>query len=125
VRALHLRARRALAEYDRRRCLPTPDQRERHRKALERFLDCLLRQDAAGLEAILAESVRTVTDAAGEYTALATPLVGRARVARLYPGYLTGHSKAPSGGGLGVWEAARAGWWLRAYQRTGCIGVGA
>jgi hypothetical protein len=37
-----------------------------------------------GLEAILAESVHTVTDAAGEYTALATPLEGRARVARLY-----------------------------------------
>ena len=41
-------------------------------------------QDARGLEALLAESVQTVTDAAGEYTALATPLVGRARVARLY-----------------------------------------
>jgi RNA polymerase sigma factor (sigma-70 family) len=84
IRILHLRARRALEEYDRNRCIPTAELRERHRTALERFLGCLAAQDAKGLEALLAESVHTVTDAAGEYTALATPLVGRARVARLY-----------------------------------------
>jgi RNA polymerase sigma-70 factor (ECF subfamily) len=84
VRVLHLRARRALEAYDAERCIPTPALQERHRAALQRFLDCLLAEDATGLEAILAESVRTVTDAGGEYTALATPLVGRARVARLY-----------------------------------------
>ncbi len=84
VRVLHLRARRALEAYDRARCIPTPELRERHRAALQRFLDCLLAQDARGLEALLAESVHTVTDAAGEYTALATPLAGRDRVARLY-----------------------------------------
>jgi RNA polymerase sigma-70 factor (ECF subfamily) len=84
VRVLHLRARRALEEYDKVRCIPTPELRERHRSALERFLGCLLAQDARGLEAILAESVHTVTDAAGEYTALATPLAGRERVARFY-----------------------------------------
>ena len=84
VRVLHLRARRALEAYDRARCLPTAELRERHAAAPRRFLDCLLAQDLRGLEALLAESVRTTTDAAGEYTALATPLVGRARVARLY-----------------------------------------
>ena len=84
VRVLHLRARRALEAYDGQRCIPTAELRERHREALQRFLDCALAGDAAGLEALLAESVRTVTDAAGEYTALATPLEGRARVARLY-----------------------------------------
>jgi len=84
VRVLHLRARRALEEYDKARCIPTPELRERHRVVLQRFLDCLLAQDARGLEAILTESVHTVTDAAGEYTALATPLVGREKVARLY-----------------------------------------
>jgi RNA polymerase sigma-70 factor (ECF subfamily) len=84
VRVLHLRARRALGAYDAARCIPTPELRERHRAALQRFLDCLLAGDVRGLEAILAESVRTLTDAAGEYTALATPLDGRARVARLY-----------------------------------------
>jgi RNA polymerase sigma-70 factor (ECF subfamily) len=84
VRVLHLRARRALEAYDKERCIPTPELRERHRVALQQFLDCLLAQDARGLEAILAESVHTVTDAAGEYTALATPLAGREKVARLY-----------------------------------------
>jgi RNA polymerase sigma-70 factor (ECF subfamily) len=84
VRVLHLRARRALAAYDRNRCLPTPELRERHRVVLQRFLDGLRARDAAGLEALLAESVETVTDAGGAYTALATPLSGRARVARLY-----------------------------------------
>lgn len=84
VRVLHLRARRALEEYDRSRCVPTPELRERHRVALQGFLACLLTQDARGLEALLAGSVQTVTDAGGEYTALTTPLVGRARVARLY-----------------------------------------
>jgi RNA polymerase sigma-70 factor (ECF subfamily) len=84
VRVLHLRARRALEEYDENRCIPSPEVKERHRAVLQEFLDCLSRQDARGLEALLLESVRTVTDAAGKYTALATPLDGRARVARLY-----------------------------------------
>lgn len=84
VRVLHTRARTALAAYDRSRCIPTPELQARHRGALDRFLDCLLAQDASGLETLLAESVHTVTDAAGEYTALATPLAGRARVARFY-----------------------------------------
>lgn len=84
VRVLYLRARRALEAYDEVRCIPTPELRERHRVVLQRFLDCLVAQDTQGLEAILTESVLTVTDAAGEYTALATPLAGRARVARLY-----------------------------------------
>ena len=84
VRILQLRARRALAPYDEARCIPTPELRARHQAALQRFLDCLQAQDARGLEALLAEGVETVTDAAGEYTALATPLAGRERVARLY-----------------------------------------
>jgi RNA polymerase sigma-70 factor (ECF subfamily) len=84
VRVVHLRARKALRAYDESRCIPTPELRERHRAALQQFLDCLQAQDARGLETLLTESARTVTDAAGEYTALATPLDGRARVARLY-----------------------------------------
>jgi RNA polymerase sigma-70 factor (ECF subfamily) len=84
VRVLHLRARRALAAYDEARCIPTPELRARHQAALQRFLDCLQAQDARGLEALLAEGVETVTDAAGEFTALATPLAGREKVARLY-----------------------------------------
>jgi len=84
VRVLHLRARKALEGYDRSRCIPTPELVARHRAALEQLLGCLLAQDAAALETLLAESARTVTDAAGEYTALASPMLGRARVARFY-----------------------------------------
>ena len=84
VRVLHLRARRAMETYDRARCVPTPELRARHRAALERFLSCLLSQDVDALEALLAESVRTVTDAGGEYTALRAPLAGRTGVARFY-----------------------------------------
>lgn len=84
VRVLHLRARRAMEGYDRARCIPTPELREKHRLALERLLACLLAQDAPALETLLAESARTETDAAGEYTALAAPMQGGARVARFY-----------------------------------------
>jgi len=84
VRVLHLRARRAMEAYDQRRCVPTAELRERHRAALEGFLAALLAQDVKAAEAWLAESARTVTDAAGEYTALAAPLAGQARVARFY-----------------------------------------
>jgi len=84
VRVLHSRARTALEAYDQSRCIPTPELQAQHRGALDRFLGCLLTQDARGLEALLAESIHTVTDAAGEYSALATPMAGRARVARFY-----------------------------------------
>ena len=84
VRVLHLRGRRALADYDRDRCVPDAALRARHADALERLHRSLLAQDAKALEALFTESVRTVTDANGEYTALAQPIVGRARVARFY-----------------------------------------
>jgi len=84
VRVLHLRGRRALADYDRDRCVPDAALRLRHREALERLHRCMLAQDTAGLEALFTESVHTITDANGEYTALAKPMSGRARVARFY-----------------------------------------
>ena len=84
LRVLHLRARRAMASYDRSACAPGPELRARHRATLERFLQCLLAEDAGTLEALLTESVRATTDAAGKYTALTTPLHGRAAVARLF-----------------------------------------
>jgi RNA polymerase sigma-70 factor (ECF subfamily) len=84
VRVAHLRARRALEPYEAARSVPTPDLVARHRSVLEQFLASLLAQDARALEALLADAVETRTDAAGEYTALAVPLAGRSRVARLY-----------------------------------------
>jgi RNA polymerase sigma-70 factor (ECF subfamily) len=84
TRVVHLRARRALADYDLARCVPTAELRERHRAVLGKFLGALLAQDTETVESLLAESVATETDAGGEYTALATRLTGRARVARFY-----------------------------------------
>ncbi|MEW6269333.1 MAG: sigma-70 family RNA polymerase sigma factor [Thermodesulfobacteriota bacterium] len=82
VRILHHRARRALAGYDRARCVPDAALAQRTRAALDALMGCLARQDARGLEALLVTDARTVTDAGGEYTALREPMVGRARVVR-------------------------------------------
>ncbi len=84
VRITHHRARRAMRAYDHDRCHPTAARREQTQQALEALLRCLLSQDAAGLEALLSDAVRTTTDGGGEYTALATILVGRAKVATLH-----------------------------------------
>jgi RNA polymerase sigma-70 factor, ECF subfamily len=84
VRVLHLRARRTLASYDLTRCIPTDELRVRHQAALEQLLGALGAQDGRALEDLLAETVRTVTDGGGEYTALPAPLICRSRVARFY-----------------------------------------
>ena len=83
VRVLHHRARRRLAaaHADPR---PRGDVAAATERALQAFLDCLARQDVRGLEALLTESVRTVTDGGGEYTALRGPLAGRGRVIRFH-----------------------------------------
>ena len=84
VRITHHRARRAMRAYDRERCRPSAALRERTGAALQQLVRCLLSQDAAGLEALLADSVRTIADGGGEYTALHGPLEGRAKVAQLH-----------------------------------------
>jgi RNA polymerase sigma-70 factor (ECF subfamily) len=84
VRVVHHRARRAMAAYDRDRCVPTPERVEHTRHALEGFLRALVAGDAAAIEALLADSVRTLTDGGGEVTALHAELEGRTAVARLY-----------------------------------------
>jgi RNA polymerase sigma-70 factor (ECF subfamily) len=83
VRVLHHRARRQLAAA-RPAARPLRALAAQTRQALEGLLDCLVRQDAAGLRALLAASVRTVTDGGGEYTALRAPLAGVARVVRFH-----------------------------------------
>jgi RNA polymerase sigma-70 factor (ECF subfamily) len=84
VRVTHARARRAMDAYDRARSVPTPERVARHRRALEGFLSALFSEDLGAVEAWLAESARTLTDAGGEYSALARVLCGRERVARFY-----------------------------------------
>lgn len=83
VRVLHHRARRRLAAVH-----PAPrplrDLVAPTRQALQAFVDCLMRQDVGGIEALLTESVRTITDGGGEYTALHAPLAGIERVVRFH-----------------------------------------
>jgi hypothetical protein len=81
---MHLRARRAMAGYDRARSRPTAAVAERTRGALTRLVGALVAQDVAAVEAALAESVRTVNDGGGEFFAARVPVVGRAKVAGLY-----------------------------------------
>ena len=84
VRIVHHRARRGMARYEWARRPPTAELCERTRRTLEQFLTCLVRQDVAGVEALLAEGVRSLADGGAEYTALRTPLVGRKRVAAFH-----------------------------------------
>jgi RNA polymerase sigma-70 factor (ECF subfamily) len=84
ARVLHHRARQTMRDYDRDRRIPTRALQDETRRVLEQFMACLARQDLRGVEALLADSVRTVTDAGGRYTALRTPLVGRSKVAHFY-----------------------------------------
>lgn len=83
VRVLHHRARRTLERFDV-EAVASPDVRERQRSALEKLLVCMINQDAAGMEALLTEDVRSLTDGGGRYTALPAPLVGKAPVIRFH-----------------------------------------
>jgi RNA polymerase sigma-70 factor (ECF subfamily) len=86
VKTTHLRARRALAAYDRDRRRPTPEARRQAAQVLGRFLSCLAEGDAAGLEALLADGVRALSDGGREFSAARRPVVGRDNVARLLLG---------------------------------------
>jgi RNA polymerase sigma-70 factor (ECF subfamily) len=83
VRVLHHRARRTLARFDV-EVVASRAVRERQRAALEKLLRCMVDQDAAGMEALLADGVRSITDGGGRYTALRAPLAGRAAVVRFH-----------------------------------------
>jgi RNA polymerase sigma-70 factor (ECF subfamily) len=84
VKTTHHRARRAMAAYDAERCVPTRARQEATREALVRFMTALTSGDVRAVEALLAESVRALTDGGGEFLAARVPIVGPARVARFY-----------------------------------------
>ncbi len=87
VKTTHHRARAAMAAYDRRRCVPTRELQARTQAALERFLVALSSADAAALEDLLADDVRSLSDG-GEYAAAHRPVRGRDRCIRLFVGLL-------------------------------------
>jgi RNA polymerase sigma-70 factor (ECF subfamily) len=82
VKVTHHRARRAMAAYDRERCVQTRDLQDRTRTALERFLTALSTADGAAMETLLADDVRHLSDG-GEYAAAHRIVLGRDRVMRL------------------------------------------
>jgi RNA polymerase sigma-70 factor (ECF subfamily) len=84
VKTTHHRARHAMQEYERRRLIPTTGVQDAARQALNEFMRRLQDHDVAGVEALLAEDVRTMTDGGGEFRSALRPIVGREKVARFY-----------------------------------------
>lgn len=84
VKTTHHRARHAMADYDRRRLIPTAELHEAARTALTEFMRKLRDHDVVGIEAMLAEDVKTMTDGGGEFRAALRTIVGRDKVARFY-----------------------------------------
>lgn len=80
VKVVHHRARKAMADYDTHRCQPTRAAQARNRAALERFLSLLLEGDSQGMAAMLADSVKALTDGGGEFAAAKVPLFGPERL---------------------------------------------
>lgn len=83
VKVVHHRARAAMAEYDRARCIPTKELQERNRAALEKFMGALLSGDVALAESLLSSGVRTLTDGGSETRAARMPLLGAERLLTL------------------------------------------
>ena len=84
VRIIHMRARRALVDYERRRPTPAPSTRTRTNAVLRRFVELLTNGDVRAIEQMLAADVKAVTDGGGEFTASRIPIVGAFRVARFF-----------------------------------------
>ena len=84
VKTTHHRARQAMASYDRDRHPPTSAMTEATQRALGQFLQCLETNDVAGVEALLAEDVRALTDGGGEFRSALRPIVGRDKVTRFF-----------------------------------------
>jgi len=84
VKTSHHRARRAMETYERDRRRPTRALQEETRQALDRFVACLARGDAAAMEALLGADVRAMSDGGGEFHAARVPIVGPRKVALFY-----------------------------------------
>jgi RNA polymerase sigma-70 factor, ECF subfamily len=83
IKVLLHRARRAMRDYDKSRTPTDAAHQEKAQKTLQKFLQCLERNDVEGLEKLLTENVVVVSDGGGEVTALLKPMSGREKVLRL------------------------------------------
>ncbi len=84
VKTTHHRARTAMRDYDRERCVPTRSLQAQTRRALESFLTCLSNHDVAGAAGLLAHEARHLSDGGGEFFAARVPVVGRAKILTFY-----------------------------------------
>jgi RNA polymerase sigma factor (sigma-70 family) len=84
VKTTHHRARRIMEVYDRQRLPPTRSVQDASRHALFQFLQRLEANDVAGVQALLADDVRTTTDGGGEFRSALRIIDGRDKVARFY-----------------------------------------
>lgn len=84
VRIIHLRARRLMSGYERRRVPPSAVSRARTGEALRHFLELLENGDVRGIERLLAADVKAVTDGGGEFTASRRAVLGVPQVARFF-----------------------------------------
>jgi len=84
VKTTHHRARARMRAYDGQRCRPTQALQERTREVLGQFVASLVNGDVAAIESMLADSVRAVSDGAGEYFAARKVIIGPQRVARFH-----------------------------------------
>ena len=86
VRVIHHRARSAMSAYDAGRQPPTRALGERTLEVMGRFMQALGARDVAGMEALLAGDVVTLTDTNGRYPAAGIAVVGANKVARFHAG---------------------------------------
>jgi len=84
VKTTHHRARHAMESYDRQHVRPTASVQAASGQALFQFLQRLQANDVAGVEALLAEDVKTSTDGGGEFRSALRVIAGRDKVARFY-----------------------------------------
>jgi RNA polymerase sigma-70 factor (ECF subfamily) len=84
VKTTHHRARAAMRDYDRNRCIPTRALQDRTRAVLGQFMASMASGDMRAMEALLAGSVRAVNDGAGEFHAARKVILGPQRVARFH-----------------------------------------
>lgn len=82
VKVTLLRARKIIQEYDKSR-LPMIVRQQTAEKALEQFISCIVTNDIAGLEQLLAADVVSINDGGGEVLAAIRPVFGRRNVLRL------------------------------------------
>jgi RNA polymerase sigma-70 factor (ECF subfamily) len=133
VKVIHHRARRAMAAYDATR-RPAAALQADTQAALQRFLSALLMQDAAAIEACLADGARLLSDGGGEYRAALNPVAGADRIARFFLGLqrkLGGavrYEVRPFNGLPGVvaeYETPHEGWGPRFVMRCDVDAAGA